>query len=71
MFTPGSYARTRHGWPVQILVVLSAPDNMGQSIVGLLQDGEGDELTMWQADGRFLNSNTPSGLDLVTAEALQ
>jgi hypothetical protein len=32
---------------------------------------DGDEIETWTAEGRFLNRNMPSGLDLITAEALQ
>lgn len=71
MFTPGTIARTRHGIAVQIIAVLSTPDSLGQSIVGLLKDDEGDEIATWCPDGRFLNRDMPSGLDLVTAESLQ
>jgi hypothetical protein len=71
MFTPGTYARTRHGVTVQIVHVLPEPDSLGRQVIGLIKDPDGDEIETWTAEGRFINHNMPSGLDLITAEALQ
>lgn len=53
MFTPGTIIKTRRGWNVEVLAVLPAPDVNGDSIVGLLHDSEGAEITTWRGDGRF------------------
>jgi hypothetical protein len=66
MFTPGTHAWTRSGWRVEVVAVLPAPDVNGDSIIGLLHDSEGAEITTWRKDGRFRSKHI-SGLDLVEA----
>jgi hypothetical protein len=64
MFAPGTTTKTRHGFRVEIIAVLSEPDISGNAIVGLLHDGDGAEVTTWRANGQFIAAR-PSGLDLV------
>lgn len=71
MFTPGTYARTRHGVTVQIIHVLAEPDSLGRQVIGLIKDPDGDEIETWTAAGQHINCDIPSALDLVSAESLQ
>ena len=76
-FRPGTVVRTRGGWPVEIIAVLSTEqqDSDGYCIIGVLvqDDGATREIQTWHRDGTFrkpLSYRSPLDLELPQSAAV-